>query len=263
MARSLLLIHGVGCGGDVWDRMRPQLEVAGYQVEAPTLFPDQRTLANPPATLCDLRLADYIEAMEGAARRLEEQTGAPSAVMGHSMGGLIAQHLAARGVVSSAVFVTPAQPKGCTVFSLKVFRTFAVLLSIGRKNLPNTPVKVGPKGFSWGVLNAVDPDRHGEIYAGARFDSGKVYVDLSDPEPIDESRVAIPTLTISAGKDRATIPKAVRKVAAKYARAEVAGDFIEYPDNAHWIVDEPGTEKVTADILAWLQKAEASRREAA
>lgn len=258
MTKGLLLIHGVGCGGEVWDRMRPDFEAAGYRVEAPTLFPDQRTLTNPPASLCDLRLTDYVEAMSHAAKALEAETGEKPAVMGHSMGGLIAQHLAARGDVSAAIFLTPASPKGATVFNLKVFRTFAVLLSIGRKKLPSTPVKVGPKGFSWGVLNAVDPSRHAEIYAGARFDSGKVYEDLSDPAPVDESAVAIPTLTIAATKDRATIAKAVRKVAEKYARAPIPGDFIEYSHNAHWIVDEPGTDKVTADIVAWLERVRVS-----
>ena len=82
-----------------------------------------------------------------------------------------------------------------------------------------------------------------------------MYGDISDGLTVDESKVAIPTLTIAASKDRATLPKGVRKVAAKYARSPVPGDFIEYPDHAHWIVDEPGTDKVAADILGWLSRA--------
>ncbi|HBF89689.1 MAG TPA: alpha/beta hydrolase, partial [Hyphomonas atlantica] len=63
------------------------------------------------------------------------------------------------------------------------------------------------------------------------------------------------TLTIAAGADRATPAKGVRKVGEKYAKSPVAGDFLEYKDNAHWIVDEPGTDKVVADIVAWLERA--------
>lgn len=254
MAKGLLLIHGVGCGGEVWDRMRPDFEAAGYTVSAPTLFPDRRTIEHPPASISDLRLANYVDAMQAAAGELASQTGERPAIMGHSMGGLIAQQLVERGAAQAGVFLTPAQPKGCIVFNFKVFRTFASVFKIGRKNLPNSPVKVGPKGFSWGVLNKVDKARHAEIYAQARFDSGKVYEDLSEPPEINASSFTVPTLTIAARHDRATIPKAVRKVAQKYRSAPVPGDFIEYENNAHWIVDEPGTDQVTADIITWLDR---------
>ena len=40
MTKSLLMIHGIGCGGEVWDRMRVGFEAAGWNCDAPTLFPD-------------------------------------------------------------------------------------------------------------------------------------------------------------------------------------------------------------------------------
>lgn len=254
MAKSILLIHGVGCGGEIWDRMAGIFRQAGYAVEAPTLFPELRTLEDPPPALCDLRLQDYVDAMSVLAGDMADKYGEKPVIIGHSMGGLVAQHMAIEDDAAAAVFLTPAQPKGCTVFSLKPLRTFSVVLKIGRKNLPRTPVKVGRKGFAWGVLNAVDRARHDEIYAGARYDSGRVYVDLMEPEPLEESKVQIPTLTIAASKDRATLARAVRKVGRKYARSPVPGDFIEYPGHAHWIVDEPGTDKVCADILDWIAR---------
>ncbi|MCI4645457.1 MAG: alpha/beta fold hydrolase [Hyphomonadaceae bacterium] len=252
MAQGVLLIHGIGCGGDVWDRMAPEFHKAGFAVEAPTLFPELRTLDTPPAALCDLRLKDYVDAMSEAAAQMEAQLGQKPIIIGHSMGGLIAQYLAVQGAASAAVFVTPAQPKGCTAFSFKPLRTFSVLFQIGRKKLPRTPVKVGRKGLSWGILNGVDPALHDEIYARMRYDSGGVYTDVMNPEELDETQVQIPTLTIAASHDRATVAKAVRKVGRKYARAPVPGDFIEYPDNAHMIIDEPGTEKMITDIFDWI-----------
>ena len=251
MPKSLLMIHGVGCGGDAWDRMRPGFEAAGWDCEAPTLFPDQRTLDDPPATLPDLGFDDYVAAMVEAARKIEKYTGAKPAVIGHSMGGLIAQCLAEKGVVSQAVFLTPAQPKECAEVSLSVAYTFLnILLTRNRKRA----YKVWRSGFRFGVLNRVPRRRHEEIYARARFDSGKVYGDLTDGIEVDEGLVAIPTLTIAASQDRATLARAVRKVGEKYARAPVPGDFFEYPDNAHWIVDEPGTDAVVADIVEWLEQ---------
>ncbi|MEM1086748.1 MAG: alpha/beta fold hydrolase [Pseudomonadota bacterium] len=252
MAKTMLMIHGVGCGGEVWDQMRGPLQAAGWTCETPTLFPQFRTAENPPEGLADLTLDSYIEAMAEKARELATETGEKPVVIGHSMGGLIAQKLTEAGLVKAGIFLTPAQPEGCTVKDLRVLRTFWSILKAGRKNIPGGVFKVGPNGFSWGVLNCVPKARHSEIYAGALYDSGRVYEQLSEPGPIDESKITVPTLTIGAKKDRATVIKAVRKVGAKYAGAAVAGDYLEYANNAHWIVDEPGTDQVTGDILDWL-----------
>ncbi len=249
---TLMMIHGIGCDGSAWDAMKPGFEAAGWTCEAMTLFPDLRLRANPPAGLTQLGLSDFIEAASAEAARLTARDGAKPAVIGHSMGGLIAQVLAERGDVSKAVFLTPAQTKDCAEIGLSVAWTFLnVILQQNRKK----SYKVWKTGFRWGVLNLVPKARHDAIYATALYDSGKVYGDISDGLTIDESRVTIPTLTIAGSQDRATLPKGVRKVAAKYARSPVKGDFIEYPDHAHWIVDEPGTDKVVADIAAWLGRA--------
>lgn len=246
---TLLMIHGIGCDASAWDRMKPIFEAGGWTCEAVTLFADRRVKTNPPESLPELGLADYIDAAAAEAQRLAARDGAKPAVMGHSMGGLIAQVLAERGEVSKAVFLTPAQTKDCAAIGLPVVWTFLnVLLQQDRKK----SYKIWKSGFRWGVLNRVPKTRHEEIYAGALYDSGKVYGDISDGITVDEAKVMIPTLTIAASHDRATLPQGVRKVAAKYARSPVKGDFIEYPDHAHWIIDEPGTDKVAADILGWL-----------
>lgn len=251
MTRNLLMIHGIGCGGEVWDRMKPGFEAAGWTCTSPTLFPEQRVRDNPPASLPDLGLDDYVEAMADEVRLLEGEDGERPAVIGHSMGGLIAQCLVEKGLVSQAVFLTPAQPRDCSAVTLSVAYTFLNIL-IGRDR--SKAYKVWESGFRFGVLNKVPRRRHAEIYADALYDSGKVYGDIADGIEIDETLFTVPTLTIAAGADRATPARAVRKVGEKYARSPVSGDFIEYQDNAHWIVDEPGTDKVVSDILSWLDR---------
>lgn len=252
MTKSILMIHGVGCGGEVWDRMKRDFVMAGWTCETPTLFPALRTVSSPPEGLAALTLQDYIDSVSDQVQALTEKDGKPPVIMGHSMGGLIAQKLAEAGGVRAGIFLTPAQPEGCTVTDLRVVRTFWNILKVGQKNVAGGVFKVGPNGFRWGVLNAVPKDRHDDIYAQALFDSGRVYHDLGNPSAIDEAKIGVPTLTIGAKKDRATVVKAVRKVGDKYAKAAHPGDYIEYGRHAHWIVDEPGTEQVTADILEWL-----------
>ncbi len=254
MAKSLLMVHGVGCGGEVWDRMKRDFIMAGWTCETPTLFAELRTGESPPEGLADLTLQNYIDAAAEQADALTAKDGQPPVIIGHSMGGMIAQKLVEAGKVRAGIFLTPAQPAGCTVTDLRVVRTFWNIVKVGQKNVPGKVFKVGPNGFRWGVLNAVPKDRHDAIYQNALFDSGRVYHDLANPSEVDEGKVTVPTLTIGAKKDRATVIKAVRKVGDKYAKAARPGDYIEYGRHAHWIVDEPGTEQVSADILEWLDE---------
>ena len=255
MTKHILMIHGVGCGGDAWDDMVPHFEAAGWTCRAPTLFPDQRTVSDPPDTLPDLRFEDYIEETSRWAREITEQSGSRPVVMGHSMGGLLAQKLAERGDIAAGVLVTPAQPKDCNVTDLRIYRTFWNIIKHGIKRAKTMSHKVGKKGLAYGVWNRTPKARHDALYAQARFDSGGVYNDMLEGIELDEQKVDVPTLTICGAKDRATVPKAVRKLRDKLQRAAVPGDYKEYPNSAHWIIGEPGVETLCTDILTWLEEA--------
>jgi pimeloyl-ACP methyl ester carboxylesterase len=253
MKPRALFIHGVGCTGAVWERFAAGLAARGYEGEAPTLFPEKRGRTAPDGS-ATLTLKDYLDAMAGHATRLTDAARGPPVAIGHSMGGLLAQALAAQGRVSAAVLLTPAAPADCQGIHFAPFYTF---WNIIRANDPAAWYKIWRKGFDWGVLNAVAPEQRDSIYEGAVYDSGLVYRDLGRPaeDPfriafIDTADIRIPILTVAAGRDRATPPALVRKVAKKYAA--VGGEFREYPQNAHWIVDEPGTDIVIRDVADWL-----------
>ncbi|MEM9669517.1 MAG: alpha/beta hydrolase [Pseudomonadota bacterium] len=252
--RNLLMIHGIGCGGDAWDTMRPIFEAAGWTCEAPTLFPDKRALENPPTDLVDLQLQDYIDQCRIWAKEIEEENGRKPTLIGHSMGGLIAQVLAAEDIADAAIFLTPASPKDCLKRAVTAMITFGNILVQGEEKAREMPHKVWRRGFGYGVLNRVEKDRHDEIYKGARYDSGRVYGDILDGVEVDEGKINVPTLTIGGRHDRATPVTQVRKIAEKYAQSPTTGDYLEYQNSGHWLVDEPATKKMMADILSWLNE---------
>lgn len=253
---TIIMVHGVGGTADAYSRLAPAFRDLGWTVETPTLRPDKRTGENPPADLHKLRLKDYVDDIEALAREIEAADGVAPVLFGHSMGGLIVQKVAERGAGRAAVLLTPAAPADVhSPASLAQAFTFANVLFSGKVEAKGH--KIWRTGFSWGVLNRVPAAKHQGIFAGTVYDSGGVYADLAYPDKdphriafIDETRITIPILTIGGGKDRATPIAGVRKVGEKYAR--VGGDYREYADNAHWIVDEPGTDQVIADIAAWL-----------
>jgi alpha-beta hydrolase superfamily lysophospholipase len=252
--KPILMIHGVGCGGDAWDVVAPLVRARGWTPYAPTLFPQFRVKEDPTGQLSTLSLNDYVEACKSEALAIEKATGEEPVLMGHSMGGLIVQKLVEQGIGKAGILVTPAAPVDCKVNDLRVLYTFANVVFKGDSKVS---YKVWKQGFSWGVLNCVPRDRHDEIYANALYDSGLVYENLGKPQldahkvsVIDEREISCPILTIGCVQDRATVIASVRKIAQKYAR--IGGDYREYDGAAHWIVDEPKTPLMVGDVCDWL-----------
>ncbi len=97
----ILFLHGAFAGPEVWTRfVAPWFAGRGHKVAAPRL---SGLAGGAPA-----RLRDYVARAAAAADAL----GAPPVVVGHSLGGLVAQHLAARRRVAGVVLVGSPGPYG-------------------------------------------------------------------------------------------------------------------------------------------------------
>lgn len=256
MTKTVLMIHGVGSSAEAFVKLAPAFAERGWRVEAPTLRPDLRKHDAAPPELATVSLADYVAEVSAIAKRLTAEDGAPPMVIGHSMGGLLAQKLAEAGLVAGAVLVTPASPPDAVgARSLAQAFTFANILFTGKPQARSH--RIWKTGFTWGVLNRVPKARHDALWQGNLYDSGRVYADLAYPHEdpnrtafVDETKINVPMLVIGAALDRTTPIDGVRKVAAKYNK--IGADYREYAANGHWIVDEPGTDAVIADIFAWI-----------
>lgn len=97
----ILFLHGAFGGPEVWTRfVAPWFAARGHAVAAPRL---STPLSSRPA-----RLRDYVARAAEAA----DAMAAPPVVVGHSLGGLVAQHLAARRRVAGLVLVASPGPAG-------------------------------------------------------------------------------------------------------------------------------------------------------
>ena len=254
MADTVLLIHGYGCAGDVWGPVAERLKAAGYRVEAPTIRSAVRTVEGPRAGLAGLTLADYIAEMSALAQTLAKETGKKPLVIGHSMGGLIAQKVAEAGHAAGLVLFAPAAPADARG-KPKLTPVFT-FLNMALQSKPETRVgKMWKTGFKFGVMNLVPPSRHDALYATMVYDSGRVLADLAWPHKdpnraayVDAAKVNVPVLVLAGAQDRTTPVEDARLVGKKYAGA----DYREYPNNAHYLIDEPNTMKILDDVIAWL-----------
>ena len=95
----ILFLHGAFAGPEVWRFLAPWFAARGHRVALPRL---------PGAAGGDVRLRDYVRAARAAADALRS----PPVVVGHSLGGLVAQHLAAARPVAGVVLVASPGPQG-------------------------------------------------------------------------------------------------------------------------------------------------------
>jgi pimeloyl-ACP methyl ester carboxylesterase len=254
MSKTILMIHGFGAAGDSWAPVADSLKSAGYAVETPTIHAGLRTVGPPPAGLAGKSLSDYVAEMSDLARSIARRDGDKPVVFGHSMGGLIAQKLAEAGLASGIVLFAPASPADAR--GKPKLSPVITFLNIAASGKPETKaVKIWKTGFKWGVLNQTPPARHEAIFAKTVHDSGRALSDLAYPDRdpnrtvhVDASKVTVPVLILAGTRDRTTPIEDVRLVARKYA----GSTFNEYPHNAHWLIDEPGSAEILAEVKTWL-----------
>ncbi|MET0285170.1 MAG: alpha/beta fold hydrolase, partial [Polyangiales bacterium] len=110
MATGVVFIHGMWSQRGVWDRWLPAFAERGYVCDAVTL-PAHHAGAHD-AELAGVGFEDCVDAAARACARF-----AHPILIGHSMGGLIAQKLATRLTPRAVVLLNSAAPRA--VFPLR------------------------------------------------------------------------------------------------------------------------------------------------
>jgi len=251
LSRDLVLVHGMWGASWHWDRYREFFESRGHRVLAPPL----RHHDQPPDAAADPRLGttsltDFADDLE----RMIAGLGAKPVVIGHSVGGLLAQILAARGLAAAAVLLTPAAPAGIPTLRWSVVRAFASVYSQWR--FWCRPVRQSFGGAAYSVYNLLSTGDQRATHARAVPESGRAIVEVGLPwldrrraAAVDPLRVTCPVLVVAGGRDRITPAAVVRRVAARYAPVAT---YREFPEHAHWVLGEPGWEDVAGCVHEWI-----------
>ena len=246
----VLMIHGAFCGPWSLAGLREKFEAAGYAVTAPALrFHDGK---RPPAALATTGLADYADDLEHEIQELDE---APILV-GHSMGGLLAQMLATRLEVRALILLAPSAPWGVhptTLFEIGAGQ--AMHLQPGYWNQMLEPSRDVALAHS---LDRLPRHMRDEVFDRFVPESGRATfeimnwgIDFRQASAVDADAVTAPMLFLTGSEDRINPPSTVARIAALYkdrATAEVLDGM------GHWLIGEPGWEKLAARALAWLKE---------
>ena len=252
----VVMIHGAFCGGWAFEPWRAMFAAKGYEAHAPDLrFHDGDH--ETTSALGQTSMLDYTADLETYLNGLD---GEPI-LIGHSMGGLLAQMLAARRPVRALVLLAPSAPWGvlpATPFEYASAQALYLAGDFWNKTLwPSHWVAAA------NALDNVPEDEHQAILDRFVPESGLAMFeilhwafDFKRATQIDPRDVTCPILCLGGAKDRVNSPGTVRSIAGRYrGRAR----YEELDGHSHWLIGEPGWEEIAAVALDWLEDLSADK----
>jgi len=249
---TLFMIHGMWGGPWMWDNFRRVFEGQGYRCVVPTLrYHDMDPDAVPDPRLGTTSLLDYAEDLGHEIRAL----GTKPVILGHSMGGLLAQMLGSRGLAHALILQTPAPPAGILALRPSVVKSFWSAQT--KWGFWRKPFRQTFDEAVYSMLFLLPRQEQEQAYARFVYESGRAACEIGywflDPRraaAVDASKVTCPVLVIGGELDRITPAAVVRKVAAKYAPRAT---YREFPGHSHWVMGEPGWEQIARFEAEWLR----------
>lgn len=258
MAYPLVMIHGMWCSAAHLNRLRDLMTPRGYDCRVPTL-PGHEPGPNQAQEVAGKSLTDYLTFLEDYIRA--QNFSRPPILMGHSMGGWLAQALAARIKPLAIVLLTPAAPAGINILrpsNLTLFGPHFARWGFTRKAYK--PSANLARRYLYNGLPSAEQERLYKtmVHESGRtpFELGMWWADGGRAAAIDTRQVKCPVYVVSCGTD-GTVPAAVvKKVAGLYPQAS----HRIYPTRSHWVIDDEDTEDMAHEICGWLRPIEQRQR---
>lgn len=259
MTQPLVFLHGAFCGGWAFDTFRAPFEAAGYKTHAPDLA--GRGPADDPDRL------GRIGARALAAQVVDQirELPAPPVLIGHSLGGLIAQIAATKTPVAGLVLIAPSAPWGVMPTTIEEHGSAVGLTLLG--DYWRRPIAPDYGVARHATLDRLDRDAARATYAKFVPESGRVvmetiqwWLDASMASAAPVYKIAAPVLALAGGRDRVNPASTVRRIANRFPAGQCA--YREFPEMSHWLIGEPEWEDVAHTALAWLKAKDLSPKRA-
>ncbi|MFF8770782.1 alpha/beta hydrolase [Kitasatospora sp. NPDC015120] len=254
----VVLIHGAWFHRSSWDGWAERFTAHGYAVcvpgrpgEGPTADQARRD----PGRLPDLGLAALTAHYEEVVRTLDD----PPVLIGHSVGGLIAQQLLGAGLGRAAVALAPLPPGGVPLEGGRP-RSWAPGPAGTTRN-PGSGLLPRAR-FRHLVVNAVSAEEAEELFDRYAVPAPlRLLADLglhrtaAGPADtvVDTANPARGPLLLVSGQEDRIVPDAVtRSVYKLYGDCSAVTDLKQFADRGHSLVFDSGWRPVADHVLVWL-----------
>jgi pimeloyl-ACP methyl ester carboxylesterase len=259
VATPVVFVHGAFCGGWAFDAFREPFEAAGFETHAPNLPHHER--GGDLEQLAQTGLKDYANAVVHYVRGLR----APPVLVGHSLGGLVAQQAAMHVPVAGLALLAPSAPWGVPPTTLDEHGHQFGLALLG--DYWRRPIPPDYRVARSTTLDRLARDDARRVFARFVPESGRAireamqwWTDHSMASQAPVYRIAAPVLGLAGGRDRVNPPSTVRRVIARFPAGQA--HFHDFSAMSHWLIGEPEAPEVAALTLQWLDARDVGPRPA-
>lgn len=256
-ATPVVLIHGAWLHRSSWDSWAALLTGRGYDVSVPG-WPGE------PATVDEARRESGwlqgigLDALTDHYERIVRSFARPPVLIGHSVGGLIAQHLIGTNLGRAAVAIAPLPLNGVPPMNSSAGGGVrAVEDQPGRSGLVALPIDQFRQVFA-NEVGAEDATRIFDHYLVNS--SRRLLTDLGGHGAARHPRATAdvrnttrgPLLLISGQEDRLVADAATRAVYKRYGDSVAVSNLKQFADRGHSLVVDSGWHTVADYVLGWL-----------
>lgn len=252
MKPKIIFIHGMFLTPKSWDLWVNYFENRGYDCHAPAWpmheEPPAYLRKNIPEELGGLGLSTlYRHHVE-----LLQKEITPPIVIGHSMGGLLMQKLAAAGLIQAGVGICSVAPNRMLALDWGFLKNSA---SITNPFAGDQPYEMTPELFHQNFGNTMTKEDSNSAYQSfAVHESRQVLRNIMGEDGhIDMDQPHVPLLFVGAAEDQIIPSSLVERNALAYSDALSTSDFVEFPDRGHFICGQYGWEEVARHVADWIE----------
>lgn len=248
----VLLLTGTNAAAWTMENVQAPFEASGYACHSLTYrYHDLPPGPERDGKLVELSIADYVD----DARQAIKKIGEAPVVVGHSLGGVVAQLLAAEGAVRAGVLLNSSVSNGVLATTDRERNLGKLFISAGAfweqalgQDL-DLLVKYG--------LNTLPDDLQRDIHARLGTESGRVLFELvfwmfDDRQTtlIDPAQVTCPLLFVSGTEDKAVANRTAQNMAERYETA----DFMTVEGACHYMQFDETWPETAQKALDWLSR---------
>lgn len=230
----VLMLHGIGLGGWIWERTQRELAVRGlasYALDLPGHGVDRG----------DPSLEEVVEAATAAARELGE-----CALVGHSLGGYVAQIVASRVRVRALALVAPLPTAGVPFVPTR--RGIRIGLGYAGAFLRGRPLVIRYEDYLRSGLDLCAAERQRALYDQIGPWPARLVRELAlRPHRVDAAGIGAPILVCIGRQDQV-----VRWEVGRRLGMHLDALIWRFDDLGHLPMLQEEGARLDRDLAAWL-----------